>query len=378
MRGERSKYNDLKEDETFFEFYKRHTSLETYETKRTVYSYFEDFIQEKGYQPIDIDDPEAEEFCRYIKSKCGPKPDELGKKSAEEYVERMAIIFAWIAENTDYLDWEPFSDAVDEVGFEYDDRESKKRELRTDDIRQYLRNIGRPNLLMLVVLLLKLGLRIGEASNLRLEDINIDHPISKFMPEPRNEISGLDDTAYIDSSYDGNKKKSYREIPIDEELKSAIVWYIAQRPPTNDTTLIVDMYSNDTSYTGMSISTLQGWFTNWSKSNDLWTKPHDSNNIHPHWCRHWFTTVLRANIDDGDVLLGTAEGYVQGLRGDTDSDVIDTYTHEWNTLRDKDDLSYREVYESAMPNILCEPGSTEVDNQEPWKKIEESIPKLFE
>ena len=73
--------------------------------------------------------------------------------------------------------------------------------------------------------------------------------------------------------------------------------------------------------------------------------------------------------------MGGAKEYVQGLRGDTDDDVIDTYTQEWDTLRLDDDPEYREVYEDAMPQLLIPPQSeTDVEAEESWKDIDDIVP----
>ncbi len=44
-------------------------------------------------------------------------------------------------------------------------------------------------------------------------------------------------------------------------------------------------------------------------------------NVTPHYFRHFFTTHLRDRTGD--------RGVVKYLRGDVASDVIDTYTHNW-------------------------------------------------
>jgi len=75
--------------------------------------------------------------------------------------------------------------------------------------------------------------------------------------------------------------------------------------------------------------------------------------VTPHWCRHWFTTQLRAHINDEEVAIGSAKEYVQGLRGDSDDSVIGTYTHEWDI--DDGTKSYPKVYRENIPTLLSDP-----------------------
>jgi hypothetical protein len=53
------------------------------------------------------------------------------------------------------------------------------------------------------------------------------------------------------------------------------------------------------------------------------------------------------------VPLGSAKEYAQGLRGDTDDSVIDTYTQDWDIS--EDDKSYAEVYRDNIPALLNDP-----------------------
>lgn len=377
MKGRRDKYNDLGENESLFSFYKRHTTNEEYGTYKTAYNHLKKFCQKERIKITSISDPEAEKFCWYLKQDiCRSDRSGLKEETAEAYVMHLSWMFGWIVENTDYLDWQPFDDVPKEEIFEYDQRESKKRDIPLDDLRQHVRNITSPNLFVLTTIMLKAGLRIGEVADLTYRDINLDHPVAEYMPEVREEIRSLPDTLYIDSSKKNSKEKSYREIPIDQELKSVLIWYIKMSPPTKESPhpLIIDLNSCNGNYTRLGTVRLWEYFSEWSKNEGLWIKAQNSKNIHPHWCRHWFTTVLRANISDEDVLIGNTKDYVKGLRGDSGGDVIDTYSHEWESLRDETDPSWREVYENAMPLLLIKPDDTEVNQQENWNGLENKVP----
>lgn len=378
MKGDRGKYNDFRPEENHFEFFRRHTSLERYQPYSSAYNHLTDFLNEKEYEVSDMGDDEAEEFCRWMKSRASEQDTSVfGEESAEKYVKKLARLFDWMASNTNYADWEPFTDAINTVGFDYDEREPKKREVPLDDLRQHLRNTSERTVLVALMVMLKCGLRVGELTSLYLRDITLDHPISDVMPDPRPELTGLRDNLYVDSSRDGCKPNSYREVPIDNELKSVLAWYIAHRP-VGTGHLIWNEKERKAAVEGLSTNRIENSITEWSKKHGLFIEPRHDRNIHAHWCRHWFSTYLRAAIDDDDVLMGTAKDYVQGLRGDSEESVIETYSHEWDSLRGEDDLEYREIYEEAMPRLLIKPQSTDVPKDEPVDRLKQDFSGVFD
>jgi integrase len=60
-------------------------------------------------------------------------------------------------------------------------------------------------------------------------------------------------------------------------------------------------------------------------------------NVTPHYFRHFFTTHLRDRTGD--------RGIVKYLRGDVATDIIDTYTHNWGDR-------VREVYEANIYRLF--------------------------
>jgi integrase len=98
----------------------------------------------------------------------------------------------------------------------------------------------------------------------------------------------------------------------------------------------------------MSDTHLWGIFVDWAQENG-WHEWEGELNVTPHWCRHWFTTTLRNEIDQDEVKVGTVKGYVKGLRGDSDNDTIDLYTHDWD-----DEYWMREVYVENIPSLYVE------------------------
>jgi integrase len=72
----------------------------------------------------------------------------------------------------------------------------------------------------------------------------------------------------------------------------------------------------------------QGWYRQGGDATE---------NVTPHYFRHFFTTHLRDITGE--------RGVVKYLRGDVASDVIDTYTHNWGDRVES-------VYQSSIYQLL--------------------------
>ncbi|WP_247000514.1 tyrosine-type recombinase/integrase [Halosolutus gelatinilyticus] len=211
-----------------------------------------------------------------------------------------------------------------------------RRDITLPEMRSFVAGIRHPLHHALVVTLLKTGIRAGELCNLDLIDLNLDHEAQ--TRQPRAHIAGRPDSLFVSSEHTygresggerrqaSNKRKRETVIPIDDELKDALVRWLAirpDRPPKSGRSAdplflgtadrwgrrltpnivhhTVEMYARDA-----------GWYR---------TGGGASENVTPHYFRHFFTTHLRDRTGD--------RGIVQYLRGDVASDVIDTYTHNW-------------------------------------------------
>jgi len=67
MKGERKIYNDLQDGETILSFYKRHRNKQEYGNESTAFNHLKDFCEEERYEVLNIDDPEAVVFAKYMK-----------------------------------------------------------------------------------------------------------------------------------------------------------------------------------------------------------------------------------------------------------------------------------------------------------------------
>jgi integrase len=347
-----------REDETLIEYYLniREKELEeaTKNNYRTAWNNFERFRGQKGYQLSDIGKNEAIEWCNWLKR-------EVSQSTGELYV-------MWIDSLVQYLmntpaietNTNPFQQALNTDPFSYDD-ETSKIEIPLPELRRAIQKIDRPRKLFLVVTYLKTGLRLSELFNLDERDVNIDHPISEELDPPRKKLNGKPNSLYVDSSVSegekhngevrrhGNKPNSYRTIPLDEETVEVFAWYLAGRTaPNSPANPILTGNSGGGHQLGSRLQKpgVGREFREWAEENN-WPTGKDGG-MSAHWCRHWFTTVLRTRIDPEEVPIGSPKEYVQGLRGDTADDVIETYTQDW----DNEGKSYQEIYRDNIPKLL--------------------------
>lgn len=352
-----------RDDESFLEYYLyfRGNEIEPGSAKayRVAWGALEQFLEEQEYTLDEVAKEEVLEWCEYLRSK------DIKEGYAEQLVGRVRQMVNDLKKTPEVSGGNPFQEALNTDPFSYDDT-TTKLEVSLNSIRVAIFNIGNPVTLFIFVMLLKTGLRCSELVNLDERDINIDHPISEALDPPRPEIRDKPNTIYVDSSISegdkvngeirkhGNKPKSYREIPLDKETVKLLVWYLALAPssnsPANPIMKILGAAHREKKvgdrlgYDGIhkrikTVAHEYGW--------DV------EGGVTSHWCRHWFTTQLRARIDDDEVPVGSAKEYVQGLRGDTDDSVIDTYTQDWNI--DNNTKSYPEVYRDNIPELFVNP-----------------------
>lgn len=359
MMGEPEGVRERHEDEPYVEYYIDHHehSPSTNGNYRYAWGALNDWCEENGVEPEEITKSDVKEMCEDWESK-----DRLGSGTADIYINCLSKSVRWLV-------------AVDEAGhnpfdkyttfFESGhDKETTKMEVKLSDLRKFVNDSlsKSTSLFVYLVLLLKTGLRKSEALNLDLRDVHLDHPISEKMPEPREEVYNHPDTLFIDSSIKegeeyngeirnyGNKPKSTRRIPIDPELKDVLVWWIAMIPPRKENPH--PLFTRSTKPDGgRAVDVITQDLTDYTREKGYNNVELTNFGIDSHWCRHWFTTYLRANIDSDEVPIGTPKEYVEGLRGDNGEGVIETYTHEWDIEREGQ-KSYRKVFEDNVPKLF--------------------------
>ena len=230
------------------------------------------------------------------------------------------------------------------------DTDPARREISITEMREFVQEIRHPLDRAVVVTLLKTGLRVGELCNLDVRDVNIEPEELDDESEVRPQLTGQANTLYVspepsrgertngEERTASNKRKRQTVVPVDEELRSVLVEWLAVRPdPVSEADpLFVSTgdswghrLTTDMAHTVVTEhASDRGWYR---------TGGGAAENVTPHYFRHFFTTHLRSETGD--------RGIVKYMRGDVAEDVIDTYTHNWGG-------SVRETYEESIYSLL--------------------------
>ncbi|MFC4541684.1 tyrosine-type recombinase/integrase [Halosolutus amylolyticus] len=214
------------------------------------------------------------------------------------------------------------------------DTDPTRRDISVPEMRSFVETIAHPLERAVVTTLLKTGMRVGELCNLDLRDLHLSVTALDQDWSPRVELERRSSSLFVSAepsrgaSTNGeqrtasNKRKRDTVVPVDDELRRALVEWLAIRPdPVSPADpLFLDTRDSwgerltpaDVRYVVKKHARDHGWYR---------TGGGTTENVTPHYFRHFFTTHLRDRTGD--------RGIVQYLRGDVASDVIDTYTHNW-------------------------------------------------
>ncbi|XGI83575.1 tyrosine-type recombinase/integrase [Halorutilales archaeon Cl-col2-1] len=249
------------------------------------------------------------------------------------------------------------------------DKNPQRRELSVTDVTEFLKTVNHPRDRCILVTLFKTGMRAGELSNLKLEDISLTTDLDDEFGLGGNARLSRNSLLVV-SDRDGNKRLRDTLIPIDDELRKELVrWLrvrpengssrgrvnqkiherleaeasmarkseISERPETDSDAVFVSLSraSETGSLSPEAVSSLMRKYTQpygwWEEGRGL------EENVTPHYCRHFFTTHLREASGD--------DALVKYLRGDVGGDVIETYTHQWGD-------NVRESYEKYIYRLV--------------------------
>ncbi|MXV64369.1 tyrosine-type recombinase/integrase [Natronorubrum sp. JWXQ-INN-674] len=214
------------------------------------------------------------------------------------------------------------------------DTDPTRRDISVLEIRSFVGSITHPLERAVVVTLLKTGMRVGELCNLDRRDLRLATPDLAVEWTPRVELDRRPSSMFVSAepargaTVNGeertasNKRKRDTVIPVDDELRRLLLEWLAIRPDSVSPAepLFLDtrdswgerLTPSDVRYIVEKHAREHGWYR---------TGGGTTENVTPHYFRHFFTTHLRDRTGD--------RGIVQYLRGDVASDVIDTYTHNW-------------------------------------------------
>jgi len=356
---------------------------------------FEAFVyNEYGLHPCNVSDDHIKAFNQHLKSGKSyyiqnrgkveeGKQFDLGPRTRSEYLGFMKRFYSWL-ENSNVVSENPAQVAIKSEELKNDlERDDKDRPVRSmEEMTAFLRWCPSSFHRAYFLILLKSGIRAGELRNIDLQDLHLDHPLYKYWLD-KYDISLVDDVAnkpdsiYIMGSFNegtevrgevrkaGNKRSrdDGTVIPIDTEVKTALLEYILTRPAPNPDAPCHPLFVKQTacgSRERITYGSMRNLIFGLLEEYEWYRQGSGiKNNIDNHYFRHYFTynhRHLRGVYDDW-----MPDGLRAYLRGDKDSSDDDensntarntVYSHsswdDWNrTVREPymDSIYYFGVYE---------------------------------
>jgi len=248
------------------------------------------------------------------------------------------------------FDSNPMTLVVEEMD-ETIDKDPARREIGVDSMREFVAEIHHPLDRALIVTLLKTGMRVGELCNIDLRDLALaDADVeTAFETNPRPQLDTRPDSLYVDSKpargeiinseerTASNKRKRPTVIPVDDELKRELKRWLAIRPESPSDAEPLFVYTSGEWGQRLTPRAVRNVVSDHAREMGWYRTGGDaSENVTPHYFRHFFTTHLRERTGD--------RGIVKYLRGDVADDIIDTYTHNWGD-------QVRETYEANIYSL---------------------------
>ncbi|KTG11101.1 integrase [Haloprofundus marisrubri] len=232
------------------------------------------------------------------------------------------------------------------------EKDPTRRDIDVPTMRAFVADVRHPLHRALVGTFLKTGIRVGELCNLDLQDLSLDDAelSNAYDLGGRPQLDARPNSLFVSSNptvgeqHNGdvrsasNKRKRDTVIPIDDELSQLLKSWLAIRPDSVSPADPLFVGTSEgwgerlTPNAVHNIVTTYASEVGWYRSGGGATE-----NVTPHYFRHFFTTHLRDRTGD--------RGIVKYLRGDVATDIIDTYTHNWGG-------QVRETYESNIYSIL--------------------------
>jgi integrase len=270
----------------------------------------------------------------------------LGSRSVETYLRIVQSFLKELLER-DVVESNPVAYVLDEAEFDHD--EPDKIDRTVAEIGSYLRAIPNHQQRAIGVTFAKTGIRKGENLNIDLPFLNLDHDIYDEVLDQHDvtlvdEIADHPDTLYIPSEPTmgevfrgeerqlGNKRKRGTKIPIDGEMKKALLNWLAVRPETSYPHPLWVSPGGEPNRLSTRVPGRK--LTNyWAEETGL-VGDGDNGAFTPHWFRHFFSTNMRVGRGHHDDSID--RDLVKYIRGDVLDDIIEIYTHDWgDQVREK-------------------------------------------
>lgn len=288
---------------------------------------------------------------------------ELNDRTRHDYLRELVGFYNWLVDGEGVLSQNPAKKALNDLpDTEFDLSSPGRPHIEMAEMSEFLKWLPSPLHRAIVVFMLKTGARLGEMVNVDLSCLTLDHPLYEHLLDEwgitlHSEIESYQDAVFLDGGYqsgtkirgevrrEGSKRQrdSGTVIPIDRELKNALLEYVLTRRRAENHSrqarpLFLNLQeggNNDrlTQQTTYGLLTRNGNVTGALYEYGWWNRGQSTDEkVTPHYFRHYFTHNHRHNqgVHRGHM----PEGVIAYVRGDVpngDSVRERTYRHDdWN------------------------------------------------
>ena len=260
--------------------------------------------------------------------------DSHSQSTVATYASYLHRFYAYMMQ-VEAFDSNPMTLVVEEMD-ETIEKDPQRREISLPAMCEFVGGISHPLDQAVIVVLLKTGMRVGELCNLDLRDLVLDGADlhETYTLGTRGQLSNRAESLYVANDVDrgdvvngeqrhaSNKRRRATIVPVDAELRRTLRRWLAVRPNTISAADPLFLSTRNDWGERLTPTMVRSIVTKHARSRGWYQSGGDATeNVTPHYFRHFFTTHLRDRTGD--------RGIVKYLRGDVADDIIDTYTHNW-------------------------------------------------
>lgn len=284
---------------------------------------WQEFMAKQGRHPACPNEEHVKAFARFEMDEKGNAASTVANK-----FQRLNTAYKYWQDDPAFphpQDYNPFQLARSKLDLSDDGKKEPPR-LTIEELRDILDDVNHVRDRAVITSQLKLGLRATELCNIKLSEITIENTeLQRHYPEmgTHSALDDIENAVYIPHDREGNKSRRPRVLPLDDELRRALLRYLLVRPDTGTEWLFL----SHTTYSQMHREFVADiWEDAFQPEYDE-TEKHAA--ITSHFGRHRFTTYWRVEKDVNRELVKYLRGDTPGAGNIEERGAIDEYIHTY-------------------------------------------------
>lgn len=282
-----------------------------------------EFMDGQGRHPACPNEEHVKEFVRFQMDGRGNAASTVTNK-----LQRLNTTYKYWQDDPAFphpQDYNPFQLARSKLDLSDDGKKEPPR-LTIEDLRGVLADVTHVRNRAVIACQLKLGLRATELCNIKLSEITVENvELQRHYPEmgTHSALADVKNTVYIPHDRDGNKSRRPRLLPLDDELRRALLRYLLTRPDTGSEWLFL----SHTTYAQMHREYIADIWEDAFHPEYEETEEHAA--VTSHFGRHRFTTYWRVERGLNRELIKYMRGDTAGAGNIEERGAIDEYIHTY-------------------------------------------------